>query len=266
MLLEPLEADWLFASPLAPRDGEGLVEEFFDSCRAEEKAWDTLLLSGLVLGSPLFRDFVTRFASIYRVGILNETYRHVASLAGGEEGFLSRRSPRFRSGIRRAQRRARESGIRFEVERQFPTPAARTALYERIQAVERRSWKGIEGHGITEPRMRGFYALMIERLGARDALRVVFAYRDEPEPIAYVFGGIRGSVFRGLQLAHDHRFAALSPGNLGQIEMIRHLESNGVRSYDMGCQMDYKRRWAESGRSTVTLLVDRSQESISAKG
>ena len=42
-------------------------------------------------------------------------------------------------------------------------------------------------------------------------------------------------------------------GSVGELELIRHLCDEGVRTYDMGFDLDYKRRWAEMELVTVTL-------------
>jgi CelD/BcsL family acetyltransferase involved in cellulose biosynthesis len=97
---------------------------------------------------------------------------------------------------------------------------------------------------------------MLPRLAGRGALRVLFARRGEDD-LAFVFGGIFGGVYRGLQVSFDDRFAEESPGVLVHIELLERLCAEGVTGYDLGTDMEYKRRWGEVGLTTRTWLVSR---------
>ena len=83
---------------------------------------------------------------------------------------------------------------------------------------------------------------------------MVFA-RLDGEDVAMGFGGILGDTFRGLQMSYDDRFRQLSLGNLIQWSLIEHLVTEGLRLYDLGTDIGYKRRWAEPGMETVALVV-----------
>src|SRR5688572_32387452 len=51
--------------------------------------------------------------------------------------------------------------------------------------------------------------------------------------------------YRGLQFSYDDAFAQLGLGGLLQYHQIVELCAEGVTRYDLGTEMDYKRRWAE---------------------
>lgn len=251
--LQPLEASWCLASPFAGSDIEALVDEFAEECESRLVDWDLLYLSGIPPDTPLFRRLVAAFGLRHRIGLGHRTARYVASLEGGIDAYLSRRTSKFRANLRRAERLAEDEGI--TVERVFHCDeAGAPELYERILAVEERSWKGMGGTGILDGGMNTFYRIMLPRLARRDSLRVVFLRRGD-EDVAFVFGGMFGTTYRGLQLSYDDDYGKLSLGNLAQLEMIRALCADGVGAYDLGSELDYKSRWAESQMETVTLWV-----------
>ena len=180
-------------------------------------------------------------------------HRHVASLEGGLGGWLSRRARTFRKSLRQAERRAEAAGITFEWH-DAVTETERAELYARALSVDNRSWKGLEDAGLMASNMAPFYDHMTAYLARRGTLRLVFA-RCDGEDIAMGFGGILGDTFRGLQMSYDERFRHLSLGNLVQLALITRVAGEGIAHYDLGTEMDYKRRWSEPGMETVALVV-----------
>jgi len=155
--------------------------------------------------------------------------------------------------MRRASRRAAESGVTYEY-LSVVSEAEADGLYERILRVEERSWKGMEGTGILDGGMNTFYRLMLPRLARRGALRVLFA-RHADTDIAFVFGGLLGDTYRGLQVSFDDKYREFALGNLMQMGMIERLCDEGIKRYDLGSELEYKSRWAENVHSTTTLWV-----------
>lgn len=254
-VLEPLEAMWGLASPLVGSQPEPLAAAAMDIFRARERSWDALILTGMMLDSALLQALVRRVGARYRIALGPRTIRHVASLEGGADGFLARRARGTRKGLRQAARRAGEAGIRFE-ELTAGDPAAADRLFERILAVERRSWKGRAQLGLDTDGMREFYRLIARRLAASGRLRVLFARRGDAEDVAYVLGAVFGDTYRGLQFAFDDRFRAVGLGNLAQIEQVRRLPADIVR-YDLGTGGEYKREWAELEITSVAVVAVR---------
>jgi len=251
--LQPLEASWCLASPFVGANIEALIEAFAEECDTRLVDWDLLYLSGIPPDTPVFRQIVREFGIRHRIGLGHRTRRYVASLDGGLDAWMSRRSSKFRSNLRRSMRLADDEGMTFEwIDRLGPNDGGE--LYDRILEVEERSWKGKSGTGILDGGMNTFYRIMLPRLARRDALRVVVARRDERD-VAFVFGGLFGGAYRGLQLSYDDDFGRVSLGNLVQWEMIRRLCDEGVHSYDLGSELEYKARWAEDRLETVTLWI-----------
>ena len=96
--------------------------------------------------------------------------------------------------------------------------------------------------------------MMVPRLAQGDGLRMLFAIHGG-EDVAYVFGGVFRGVYRGLQMSFDVECREMSLGNLVQYAMVQRLCEEGVEIYDLGSDLDYKRRWAEELHETVALIV-----------
>ncbi|MBI2921055.1 MAG: GNAT family N-acetyltransferase [Planctomycetes bacterium] len=254
-LRAPLEAMWGLASPLAGPDAARLARDAGGELDSRMRRGDLLQLSGLRRDSTLFRELVARLDGSCEIRVGPKTLRWAASLAGGYGGWLGRRTRKFRANLRRALAKARDERVAIEVVDRPSVPGAR-ALYERILAVEARSWKGRRGAGFAAGDMRTFYGLMVPWLAAEGRLRALFATRDGQD-LAFHFGGVLGDTYRGLQMSYDDGFASLSLGNVLQSEMIGRLAEAGTRVYDLGSDMAYKANWGERGLETVMLLACR---------
>ncbi len=161
--------------------------------------------------------------------------------------------PPSAGNLRSARRRAAGAGITFERHLRLADPAE---ILERSLAVERRSWKGREQVGIGGGQMEAFYRDMLPRLARTGALRAVFARAGERD-VGFVFGGVLGDTYRGLQMGYDAALKALSLGSLVQLELIEALCDEGAAVYDLGQDIAYKHRWSEPGLATVTLVAGR---------
>lgn len=248
----PWEASWGLTSTLVGADQDALAGEVVDELLAQRAAWDALYLSGLARHGPGFHRLVRRLSGRFRLGVSTPTARSVASLEGGADAFLSRRSPKFRKSLRQAER-ANGGRLQFEVDGGIRLEGAADA-YASILAIEGTSWKGREGVGITEGPMRAFYGEMIPRLASRGRLRITWATLGGLK-VGYVLGGVFGGSYRGLQFSFDAGCAELSVGNLMQWATIRALCDEGITRYDLGTEMEYKLRWAEQRVESVALVV-----------
>src|SRR4029077_3962946 len=136
------------------------------------------------------------------------------------------------------------------------TPSEAAALYARIQRVEAASWKAGEGVGISTGPMRAFYEHMLPRLCERGQQRILFA-RAADRDIGYILGAVFEGEYRGLQFSYDDGHGPLGIGGLLQYHQIVELCEEGVTRYDLGTEMDYKRRWAEEVMETEMLVLVR---------
>lgn len=258
--LAPLEAMWGLACPIVGPSPAPLARATVEVV-SQVPGWRLLWLSGVLRDGPLFRALVQGFGQRVDARLGPVTQRFRASLDGGFDGWLSRRSGLFRKRIRAALRWAAEE-LTFEWvdgKTVFERAGAED-LFRRIHAVEQKSWKGLEGTGFVGGDMRRFYEVMVPDLARTRSgghrLRVLFARKGD-EDVGVCFGGVFGDTYRGLQNSFDDRFRDHSLGNVMQAETIRRLCAEGVGIYDLGSGMEYKARWAEDVFETVTLLVVR---------
>lgn len=250
----PLEATWCLASPFVGLDLAALAREAWAELARRRTAWHVLFLAGLEPGGAAIETLASLAAARHEVGIGPSSVRCVADLAEGMDAWLARRSARFRRSLTHLRNRA-ASEIEYE-DRDGVAPGEVDELYARILAVERTSWKGREGSGISSPTMQAFYARTLPRLAARGALRATFARRAGRD-VGFVFGGVLAGGYRGLQFSYDRDAAAYGVGNLLQWRTMTRLCAEGVLVYDLGMDMDYKQRWADRRVETTSLVIRR---------
>jgi len=251
--LAPLEAMWGLASPLLGAEAPRLAIDAWRTLRDLKQPWNALWLCGLSPHGAAFKALAMLAGKGQRLFVGPTTYRHVASLDGGVDGWLSRRSRSFRKALRQASRRSESEEVRFEWY-DSPDEATRRNLYERALNVDDRSWKGREEQGLRASNMVDFYEHMTAYLARTKALRMVFATHDGKD-IAMGFGGVLGKTFRGLQMSYDDAYKHLSLGNLIQLQLITKVSEESLEHYDLGTEMDYKRPWSEPGLETVALVI-----------
>jgi hypothetical protein len=252
VFFEPLEVMWGFAAPLVGLRSTEALEDLLSDPHGP-LAGRPLMLSGLPITPARLEPLLSGVGSRYECRPIGTCTRYAASLDGGLDGYLSRRTPEMRRNLRSALRRCANAGIELHRIGHVAVDEIH-AFHARTLAIEARSWKGRAGHGVNRGAMRTFYAHMLPRLAQRGGLRAIVAQRGGRD-VGYLFGGVIGDRFRGLQFSFDDELRALSLGNALQHEMIAWLCSDGFRIYDLGSHSAYKRRWAEDGLVTASLLL-----------
>ena len=256
--LEPL---WGFGCPIVGPDPAAVAAELA-SHLADDPDWDTIVLPGL---PPSLDDSSTTvevaipLAQLGRAGLAAGITRQVADLTAGYDAWLARRSARFRRNLRRARRAADDAGLQIVEATDDPE------LFDRLLSIELRSWKGVEDSGITGPEMTTMYRTMVDRLADRGRLvahvATLAGRREtcgERRDVGYILGGLRARRYRGLQLSYTMDVADLSIGNTLQVHQLAQLAERGLADvYDLGMDIDYKRRWADRDEPSAVLVVER---------
>ena len=246
--LTPLESSWFFGCPLM---GKGAVALFAKAlsfwAEAYQTSFPTILISGIQPGGSLGRNLFTAFNGDFTFYLHSDGVQCSASLTGGVDGYLSRRSANHRSKLKKAAKKAHAAGIAFE--RHIPASVEEARMvYARMIAVEKTSWKGLGHCGMAEPVISDFYAFLLERQVPFQSSRIIFALH-EGKDIGFIFGGMAGDIYRGQQFSYTHDWRAYSIGNLMQTEQILWLCEEKARRYDMGPiadpRMEYKSHWTE---------------------
>ena len=250
--LAPLESMWGLTCPILGPDPARISHQLCDWLLANRSDWQNLWFSGLRLGSPALLTLVERLGEEFPLQGCAGTASCITSLVDGMEGFLRRRSPRFRQNIRRLRRHLRKASIWFESPK--IQEADRDKLFERILLIEKESWKGQQNEGIGNPSMSAFYKSMTHRLIPKNRLRVLFARQGDTD-CGYIFGGLFDQEYRGLQMSYREDCHELGIGNALQLQMIETLSEEGVTRYDLGMAIDYKRRWSDEIQESVCLSL-----------
>jgi len=248
IVLGPVERLWLFGCNVLGPAGVDLLEQLLrDPAMEAAGLGGRIVISGLDPEGPLLAAIRSRLSPYAEFRRFKQDMQCAASLKGGLDGFLSRRSANYRKKLRQAIRRAHAAGIGFE--RHAPGSAAEAAaVFARMLAVERRSWKGIAGRGMDGPMTRTFYGAMLRRLAIAREGRVMFATHDGRD-VGYIFGGMAGAIYRGQQFSFDDAWRDMSIGNVLQYEQVAWLCEEAAHRYDMGPLtgpfMAYKAHWTE---------------------
>jgi hypothetical protein len=240
---QPYESAWLFSCPLIGADPERAVE----CLREAASRVETAPPKGFVIGGV--REGGVLQAALRRMGEQQARgYREYPAtdcltidLNQGAEAWLSRRSRKFRRSLQSAERRCAAAGLTLE---NFDGSADET-LFERMIALQPRTAKWAAGTDIfQDERYREFYRDLFADLQRQGALRLLIASRDGMD-LAYIFGGVFGGEYRGLQMSYAASVADLGVGNRLQAENLRLRAGEGVALYDLGMEADYKLRWAD---------------------
>ncbi len=248
-ILAGLEPLWGFASPIFGSDLHCLANALA-TWLTNQETWSRLVLPGLPREGQLLRTLAKHLTKVGQLGLAEGITRQIVDLEQGQDAWLARRPTSFRRNLRNANRRANRMGLSFEIIDDHDN------VFDRVLAIEHQSWKGRVGEGITSPEMGRFYQKLVARLTRRQRLRATIAILDG-EDVGYILGGVRNRRYRGLQLSYTTQVRQLSVSHLLQFQEINRLTGEGVRVYDMGMDMDYKRRWADRSESSIVLVVDR---------
>ena len=255
VLVLPADGMWLLGTPILSSRPASMLGDLirYWAANPHPSGLRQILIGGVY---PESRLIATRFWERLGGWELESSQRMVASLQGGFEGFMSRRSKNFRSRLRRTVKAAEKEGVEVDF---MPGQADREAcfqLMERVFEVEADCWKGQKGQGINTGGMRLFYEEMLPRLAAHGRLRGLFL-RQEGQDVAYLFGALFDGYFRGLQFSYRSTHDA-GLGNVCQYHMLQSLVEEGCSDYDLGQGMKYKTRWSEQHIESRSFVVQLS--------
>lgn len=234
------------ACPLLGESPVPLLAEYVASRPRNIDAME-ITIGGVRQGSRLEQALLSGLDSPATISVRSERVLRAASLEGGLDGYLARRSSRLWKNLRRESRRAKDNGIQFQRVRPQSPSGIRTT-FRRMQAIERSSWKADCENAYSILSKADLYRPLLERMSRSRDVRIVFAMVDRRD-VGFILGGVFGSIYSGMHFSYDQSVAALSIGNLLQLEKIRWLCQDGIQRYDMGIsgggRIAYKRHWAE---------------------
>jgi hypothetical protein len=119
------------------------------------------------------------------------------------------------------------------------------ALMNDAVIVSKNSWQHAapEGWAISDTKSAGFFFEVSEKLAINGMLDLSVLYSDK-QPIAFMWGTIRGPHTTIKKMGYDQSFSRFSPG---VIHIAKHIEDSiklGIKTIDFGGEFfNYKRRW-----------------------
>jgi CelD/BcsL family acetyltransferase involved in cellulose biosynthesis len=245
----------MFGCPLAgdPESATSLLCEVAGRESAKRSENTAFVIGGLIRGGAMYRAVVSlqNRSRVWRE--FPGTSVMMIDLDNGLEAWWKRRSKKFRRSLGMAGAFPEENsadGIEFiDV-----SPDPPEALFERILTIQQRTYKWREGTDIFQiPAYTAFYRRLLEDLHGSGGLRVLIARRNGVD-LAHIFGGVRGTIYRGLQMSYIEEARDLGLGNRLQLENLRRCAAEGVRTYDLGMHAPYKERWADRLEERVGVL------------
>ncbi len=243
----PFEAAWMFGCPLLGEPEAAFALLVDVACEERDSRRPVaFFLGGLSLGGEMHRSVPGKGGRVLRA--FPGTDGMFIDLSDGVEAWLARRSRKFRRTLRDAQ-----AGIAgLEIEDASSAPPGE--LFERLLAIQRRSYKWREGTDIFQmPEFVAFYRSLLEGLHASASLRVLIASRDGLD-LAHNFGGVFAGTYRGLQMSYVEEARELALGNRLQWENLCRCAAEGIKNYDLGMHSPYKERWADRREERVGVL------------
>lgn len=247
-VLVPLENGWCFGNPMLGLESINLlrlaVEEWKE---AYYPHFPVVEISGIQESSHFARMLYFTFKDEFDFFRVGSSTQCAASLVGGVDGWLGRRSANHRAKLKKSVRKCVQAGIVFE--RHTPdTPGMAAELFTRMLAVEKKSWKGIGKCGMAEGDARNLYGKLIELQALSQSALVIMARKDDQD-VGYIYGGACGPFYRGQQFSFDNDLRQFSLGNVMQYETVKWLCELDFLRYDMGPvtgpRMEYKKHWTD---------------------
>ncbi len=237
---EPLENAWAFSCPLIGADSEAVVDLLESVCVGELGGASAFLIGGVAQGGSLQRVLNERQQSYRRLVEFEGMTSMSIDLTDGVDGYLARRSVKFRKSLRQSQRRVDDAGVVIE-EAQGTWPE----MFERILRIQQRTTKWLRGDDIFHHEgYLDFYGSLAESALGDGLLRLLFA-RQGDEDVAFILGADFRGTYRGLQMSYAAGHADLGIGNVLQFENLKRCAQAGITGYDLGMFAPYKERWTD---------------------
>ncbi len=148
-------------------------------------------------------------------------------------------TPRRRSDLRRAERRARQFG---EVSYELHAPRTESEP-------EARSWKEEAGTALTADRTQGFFFDIFARAAMQEGMFRVALLRIDGRAVAMQIAVIWQQHFWLFKISHDRTYDGCSPGQLLIWHTLREAARSGLLAYEfMGIMAPWTAQWTRQHR------------------
>jgi CelD/BcsL family acetyltransferase involved in cellulose biosynthesis len=169
---------------------------------------------------------------------------------GSMEPWLAQTSGRFRSNLRRAERRLAQSGPLELTRIERPDGLSLDAFYQ----LERAGWKGAAGSAIScDPFTKSFYDEI-----AHSGLVHLYSLRCGTRPVGICYAVEYGDRLFTLKMGVEEEFAACSPGQLTLQAVLRDCVERRITLCDfVGPMTEWQARWTSQTRPHYWLWIFR---------
>lgn len=243
----PFEGAWMFACPLVG-EPEGCLDLLEAAVRADRELRPGFCIGGVRSDGELHRAVRERRPRYLDYRELPMAEAMIIELGDGTEAWLARRSKKFR-------RTLRQSLEGEEIEIVDLRNGDAEDVFGRLLRIQEKTYKWNEGTDIFQSgNYRKFYRDIMGRLSASGDLRFLVA-RNGEEDIAYIFGGVLGTTYRGFQMSYVESARHLGIGNRLQWENMVRCEKEGIERYDLGMHAVYKERWIDRRDDYLAIVL-----------
>lgn len=254
VLTYPLH-DWgSFYGPIGP-DPAAALASGLQYVRATRRDWDLIELRWVSPDggmAPVEQALETAGYRAYR-SVWDQTA--LVDLGDTRDGWFNARPAKWRSNVRRDERRLRERGtveyIRYRpLGNRFGEDDPRWDLYGDCETVARRSWQGDSTNGttLTHTSIRAYLRDAHAAAAARGEVDMNLLYFDG-RPLAFSYNYYRRGRVQGLRSGFDAELAREGAGNLLHVSAIRDSFARGDLLYDLGV------KYLECKRYLMTRIV-----------
>ena len=257
VLTYPLD-DWgSFYSPIGP-DGRELLDAALSHVQQTPKKWDLLSLRWVSRENLSQAQEAMRWVGLKGFDSVRDR-TGLVDLKGSWDEYAARWNSKFRSNLRRCERRLSEQG-ELEFVRYRPEAGTkadpRLDLYEECEQVALASWQSssMNGTTITHDAVRSFFR-DLHAVAADCGTLDLNLLRLSGKPIAYAYNyQLAGSVF-GARCGYDPEYGRFGIGTLIFAKAIEDGFQRGDVLYDLGpgsveCKKRFATRFADSCQLT----------------
>ncbi|MFC1661146.1 GNAT family N-acetyltransferase [Gemmatimonadota bacterium] len=186
-----------------------------------------------------------------------ETVSPLVRFDGDWDTYLQSRPRRVRKELKRKMRRAEKTGgVEWTVAK---GPDEVDAAVAAVFQVEEHSWKESQGESISDNQdLREFFFRFARVAADRGWLRIHLLHLDG-EPIAYIYGVVRGGHYYALKTSYDQKHRDLSPGIVLFGHALQDAASQGYGTFEfLGEDQRWKHELAtESWPHAIACVVSR---------
>jgi CelD/BcsL family acetyltransferase involved in cellulose biosynthesis len=243
---------------LATRVDAEVARAFFTALMQLELRWDIFRMSRLLDGHALLQQAEAGLGSLRAAPqIRSGDASYFLALPATYAEYLSQRSQKFRSHLKRTERKIGDLGGVEVVE--YAERADVAAAYEQMMRIERSSWKQAHGTAISAvARQEAFYRHLCEGAAATGRLHLQLM-TVAGAPAAYNLGFVANGCYFYLKTSYDEAYKPLGVSTYLRARLIGSLISHGIAALDFPAEpYEWERQWTETVRWHKVLTIYRN--------